>query len=105
MEIGKLQRLNEITIPNKQVTVKYIKLLNTSKVSLQYIKSNIISKLQHIKGDYRQDIITQQWMNFNKNQNFYITDFETHVSTGFYIRQFIRDLSTKTGLIGSRIFN
>lgn len=97
---AKLQRLNEITIPHKKVSVKYIKLLNTSKVSLQHIKSNIINKLQHIKGDYRQDIITQQWMNFNKNQNFYITDFETHVSTGFYIRQFIRDLSTKTGLIG-----
>tara|TARA_Y100000741_G_C18224035_1_gene547088 strand:- start:612 stop:1334 length:723 start_codon:yes stop_codon:yes gene_type:complete len=97
---AKLQRLHEITIPSKLVTVKYIKLLNTSKVSLQYIKSNIYNKLQHIKGDYRQDIIKLQWMNFNSNQNFYITDFEAHVSTGFYIRQLIRDLSTKTKLIG-----
>ena len=39
-------------------------------------------------------------MNFDKNQNFYITDFEAHVSTGFYIRQFVRDLSNKTKLIG-----
>ena len=64
---AKLDRLNEITIPSKQVSVKYIKLLNTSKVSLQYIKSNILNKLQHIKGDYRQDIIKQQWIKFNLN--------------------------------------
>jgi len=97
---AKLQRLNEIKIPSKQVTVKYIKLLNTSKVSLEYIKNSIINKLKHITGDYRQDDIKTQWTLFNQNQNFYITDFEAHVSTGFYIRQFVRDLSEKTKLIG-----
>ena len=97
---AKLQRLQEIDIPSKQVSVKYIKLLNTSKVSLQHIKSNIINKLQRVKGDYRQDIIKEQWIHFNQQQTFYITEFEAHVSTGFYIRQFVRDLSSQTNLIG-----
>mgnify|MGYP001201409336 CR=1 FL=1 len=97
---AKLQRLEEINIPSKAVSVKYIKLLNTSNVSLQYVKNSILNKIENIKGDYRQETIKKQWLDFNKNNNFYITDFEAYVSTGFYIRQFVRDFSNKTGICG-----
>ena len=100
MEWSKLNRLNEITIPQKKVSVKYIKQLETQKLTLKQIKNYIITNLNLVKGDYRQEMIKEQWINYNNDISHYITEFETEVSSGFYIRQLIEDFATKTGLIG-----
>ena len=99
-EWSKLNRLNEITIPQKKVSVKYIKQLDTQKLTLKQIKTYIITNLNLVKGDYRQEMIKEQWINYNNDISHYITEFETEVSSGFYIRQLIEDFATKTGLIG-----
>ena len=100
MRWSKLNRLNEITIPQKKVSVKYIKQLETQKLTLKQIKNYIITNLNLVKGDYRQEMIKEQWINYNNDISHYITEFETEVSSGFYIRQLIEDYATKTGLIG-----
>ena len=99
-EWSKLNRLHEITIPEKTVDVKYIKLIQTQQTTLSQIKKQIISTLKLIKGNYRQDIILQQWSDLTPDIPVFITEFEAHVSSGFYIRQLIEDFALKTGLIG-----
>ena len=99
-EWSKLNRLDEITIPQKLVHVKYINQLSTETKTTAQIKNQILSTLNLIKGNYRQNTIIQQWNHFNIDTTFHITEFETQVSTGFYIRQLIEDFAAQTGHIG-----
>lgn len=99
-EWSNLNRLNEIEVPQKNVNVRYIKQLYTYKKNFKIIKKEILENIKNIKGNFRQDIIKEQWNNINYETDFYITEFEAYVSTGYYIRQFINDFVKKTNLYG-----
>lgn len=96
---SKENRLDEIDIPNKEVIVKYIKLLYSKQISFNDIKKPILYNLNKITGDFRQDIIKKQWLSFKKNK-LYISKFKAHVSTGYYIRQFVEDFGNHLGYLG-----
>ena len=96
---SKDNRLNEIKIPNKLVNVKYINLLNTQKINLNSIKSNIINTIKNIKGDFRQKEIIEQWENY-PNKEYYISKFEADVSSGFYIRELVKQIGISTNYLG-----
>ena len=96
-----LNRLSEITIPHKKVSVKYIRKYNTKKKNIEIIKDNKINNIKKNKeGNFRQNEVISQWENYNKKKEVWITTLEAHVSTGFYIRQLIHELGNKTGLLG-----
>ena len=98
-----LHRLDEIEIPYKTVSVKYIKYYHTEKKNINMLKKEIIEnidKIKNIKNNFRQDIIRKQWMEYDKKNDIWISTFEAHVSSGFYIRQLIHELGIKTGLYG-----
>lgn len=96
---SKNNRLDEIIIPNKLVDVKYIKLLNTQRINLNSIKYNIINMIKKVKGDYRQKEIIKQWEEY-PNKEFYISKFEANVSSGFYIRELVKQLGYLTNYLG-----
>ena len=96
---SKENRLNEIVIPNKLVNVKYIKLLNTRKINLNSIKSDIIDTISIVKGDFRQSEIIEQWKLY-PDKEFYISKFEADVSSGFYIRELVKQLGISTNYLG-----
>lgn len=96
---AKDNRLNEIIIPNKCVNVKYIKLLETQKKDLNYIKSDIINTISKVNGDFRQTEIIEQWKSY-QNKEYYISKFEADVSSGFYIRELVKQLGILTNYLG-----
>ena len=95
----KENRLEEIVIPNKLVNVKYIKLLNTRKINLNSIKSNIINTIKKVQGDFRQTEIISQWEEY-PNKEYYVSKFEADVSSGFYIRELVKQLGISTNYLG-----
>ena len=95
----KENRLDEIIIPKKAVDVKYIKMLNTEVVEDITLKKYILSNLEKISGDFRQEEIKEMWKKFKK-KNIFISEFEGHVSSGYYIRQFVEDFGKHLGYLG-----
>lgn len=95
----KENRLDEIIIPKKAVDVKYIKMLNTEVVEDIELKKYILSNLEKISGDFRQEEIKEMWKKFKKKKIF-ISEFEGHVSSGYYIRQFVEDFGKHLGYLG-----
>ena len=91
--------MEEIIIPKKAVDVKYIKLLNTKVIEDIELKKYILSNLEKISGDFRQEEIKEMWKKFKK-KNIYISEFEGHVSSGYYIRQFVEDFGKQLGYLG-----
>lgn len=96
---SKENRLDEIVIPNKLVNVKYIKLLNTRKINLNSIKPNIINTIKKVQGDFRQIEIISQWEKY-PNKEYYVSKFEADVSSGFYIRELVKQLGISTNYLG-----
>ena len=95
-----LDRLDEIEIPYKKVSVDYIKYYHTEKKNIEVFKKEIIENMKNIEGNFRQDIIRKQWKNYNKKKEIWISTFEATVSTGFYIRQLINTLGNEIELLG-----
>jgi len=106
-----LNRLSEINIPRKLVTVDYIKQLKTEKKNFYDLKKDILEILYRIDdttNSFCKNNAINNWNIFDyktlyNTNNVYITTFETHVSTGYYIRQFINDFGKQTGLLGTSI--
>lgn len=88
------QKLDDIPIHKVIIyETKYI------GISISDFKSFINSIINNIKTidktkNFRQDKIIKQWENINRN-NICSIKCEMKVSSGFYIRQFIRDLNIK----------
>jgi tRNA pseudouridine(55) synthase len=58
-------------------------------------KDSIINQINtiDIKCDFNQKYIINQWNQINKFKQLYAIPIKLNVSTGFYVRQFVRDLS------------
>ena len=103
-----LNRLDEVNIPDKLVNVNYIKQIKTEKKNFDNLKKNIVEvlhKIDNTNNTFCKNQAIDNWNNFNlhNTNNVYITTFEAHVSTGYYIRQFINEFGIKTGLLGTSI--
>ena len=95
-----LDRLEEIEIPYKKVSVDYIKYYHTEKRNMEVLKKEIMENMKNIKGNFRQEEIKKQWENYDKKKEIWISTFEAKVSTGFYIRELINKLGKEIGLLG-----
>jgi tRNA pseudouridine(55) synthase len=106
-----LNRLDEIIIPYKKVNVEYIRQLNTEKKNFILLKKDILEvlyKVDNTNNTFCKNNAIQEWVDFDykmlyNTNDVYITTFEAHVSTGYYIRQFINEFGLQTGLLGTSI--
>lgn len=84
-----------------QVTIFKSKVLNLGSYNIYDWIDKIIDDINKVdkNSDFRQNKIKKQWKDLKKNFTFkseikYI-DLELNVSSGFFVRQFIRDISEK----------
>jgi tRNA pseudouridine(55) synthase len=98
-------RLDEIDeMPKKNVNIYDVKINNIKNVSLDDFMEESLENLSKIKKrNFRQDEIIKQWKKYydkNKEQNVKFTEFECeiHVSSGFYVRQFVKDIGKQLNL-------
>lgn len=83
------EKFHEITIFNS-------KIIEENQINYNEFRENIINQINKIdvKRNFRQNIIINQWKQINLDKLNYI-ELELHVSSGFFVRQFIRDISDK----------
>lgn len=94
---GKTIREQELEI----IPTHNVKIYKTNFIEFKYRKfkffiDNIINDINSINKNknFRQNEIIQQWNNIIRD-NIFSIKLEFKVSSGFYIRQFVRDLSSK----------
>jgi|APSaa5957512535_1039671.scaffolds.fasta_scaffold25209_2 tRNA pseudouridine(55) synthase len=80
--------------PEHSVEISSISINQLVQYDFTDWKNNIIEQINSIDKtkDFNQTIIIKQWENLNLH-NIYTLPISIHVSSGFYIRQFVRDLS------------
>ena len=83
-------------IPEHTVQIKSLQVFDFIESKFEPFIDNIIKTIENIddKHDFRQDEIVCQWINFiNKIDTVFSFKVEMTVTSGFYIRQFVRDIS------------
>ena len=91
--------LKDTEMPKKHINITYLKFLKKNIENIDttiYYFINLISKVS-TKYNFRQDEILPMWEKFKLNNidnKIMILDFETHVSSGTYIRKLAHDIGT-----------
>ena len=83
-------------IPEHNVKIYETKYIGINCYDFKNFINSIINNINTIdkNKNFRQESIIKQWNKINRTYIFSLK-FEMKVSSGFYIRQFVRDLSTK----------
>lgn len=92
---AKSNQISNITIPKRFVKVYKIEFVKEFEISKLDLKSQIISRIQNVTGDFRQEEIIQDWEEFfekSKEESFKIFRFKANVSSGTYIRALVNDI-------------
>lgn len=83
----------------KLVTVNKISVDTVSEVSSKDIQKTAITNISSVtQQTFRNKDILEQWENFNKDVQYTEITCTIDVSSGFYIRQFVKDLSNTFGI-------
>jgi tRNA pseudouridine(55) synthase len=85
-----------VSVPSRKVIIfnKEIKKIET--INGNDFKNKIIENIKKIEDNkFRKEKIIEQWKNYNFNESYIQFECELSVSSGFYIRQFIKDMSDK----------
>lgn len=86
-------------IPSHIVSIYSIKHIGIFESVFTNFTENIIKTIDKIDRthDFRQDEIIEQWEDFDSpfNKNITSLKVEINVSSGFYVRQFVQDLSNE----------
>jgi tRNA pseudouridine55 synthase len=93
-------RLDEITIPTKNIEIFSIDLLHTQHMGENELSEEIITKLHSVSGEFRQEEIIEQWKMFFQNrpsEGYIVAELEVSCSSGTYIRSLINEVGKKLG--------
>ena len=87
--------INVESPPTHQVEIFNITLLDIIQRRFSTFKDNVTGIINSLdrKHDFRQDEIIGNWNNLEFNDNIWSIKVKLNVSSGFYVRQFVRDIS------------
>ena len=88
-------RLSEIVIPTKKVSIYSIEYKGKKIVSLEDFKNEIITNMRLVEGDFRQDEITDSWKKYLEKQvtkEIEIYTISVSASSGTYMRSLVEAL-------------
>lgn len=93
-------KLNDIAIPTKNIEIFDIQYLKERNISKKDLLKNVISRIDKVKGDFRQKEIVKSWRNFlekSSPENFVILSLVANVSSGTYIRGLVHEMGKMLG--------
>ncbi len=97
--LARANKLGEIDIPSREVEIFELKLCGTRNIFGKELLKDILSKIDLVKGDFRQEQIKEKWKSLlNESISYKICKIEMYCSSGTYVRALIRDLSKKMGI-------
>ncbi len=97
------KKIDEIKIPEREIEIYSIDILDFEKIIVSDLVKNIIEKVKLIDGDFRQSEVIDNWKNFEKeniNRKFQKIKIRVSCSSGTYIRRIASDLGEKLGCGG-----
>ena len=85
---------NKVKKPSHLVSIKNVKVIERTVRDFEIFKNYIISTINNInkKHIFRQEEIINQW-NSHQFKTIHSIKLEISVTSGFYVRQFVRDMS------------
>ena len=94
------RRKGKAIINTHNVTVYSSSIKSTGVIQTTDFINTIISTINCIDKtkNFRQNEIIDQWSNFDINSQIKYIELELDVSSGFFVRQFIRDMSTRLNI-------
>jgi tRNA pseudouridine55 synthase len=100
---AKQNKLSEIPIPTREITIDTFDLLATGSISAGDLEKKIIKSVTSVQGHFRQKETLETWNNyFNSqsaisNQKFTTARFRITCSSGTYVRGLIHELGEVLG--------
>jgi len=92
-------KLDEIDIPSRNITIYDIALQNITTISTEDLHKKIRAQIKLVTGNFRQEKILEGWSEYFKNsgkKNCKIYTIEISCSSGTYMRSIVNDLGEKT---------
>jgi tRNA pseudouridine(55) synthase len=89
-------KISDVIVPKHEVEIKEVKFLERKNLSRDDLLRHILSKIDLIKGDFRQDEIKKSWQTTMSKMPFdmvVLDSISVKVSRGFYVRQFVIDMA------------
>jgi tRNA pseudouridine(55) synthase len=88
-------KINEVDLPKHEVEIFSAKFVERKEFSKNKLQEEILSRINTVKGDFRQQEIKTDWVNYlnDKSSNFIVDKVQVEVSSGFYVRQFVSDMA------------
>ena len=90
----------KIDIQKRKIEVKKLKLIDRYTISPEKFSDEIITRINLVKGDFRQKEILNEWKAFfkeNKKESFDVLKFSFRCSSGGYVRSLVDSLGEKLG--------
>jgi len=92
------KKLNEIKIPEREIEIYNIELLNFEKIIVKELIEKIINQIKNVNGDFRQDQIIKSWKEFeklNREKELLKIKIRVYASSGTYMRRIADELGKK----------
>lgn len=93
-------KIEEIEIPNREIEIYKIELLESEDINLSQMVEEILSQIKKVNGDFRQREIENTWIELKQKysiKNLVKIKIKVNCSTGTYIRRLADDLGKKVG--------
>jgi len=91
--------INDDEIPARTITIHEKRIEKIETIDGNKLKDEFISKIEKIKDDkFRKEQIIKQWKEYEFNMKYDVFNCLVYVSSGFYVRQFVKDMSDQLGV-------
>jgi len=93
-ELAKENKLSDKEIPTKDVNIYYLKRINNYQIKGDELFELICNLINKVNGNFRQIEILEKWKNIIIFNNIYkISDYETKISSGGYVRSIANNMN------------
>jgi tRNA pseudouridine55 synthase len=105
-KVARSGRLDEVTLPTKQVTIYDLKLLRTKQLSKEYLTNYMARYITKLDGDFRQKQILTEWKDMLAGalDTLPAAKFRLHCSAGTYVRRLAQEIGGRLG-VGGTVFS
>ncbi|MEK7063003.1 MAG: hypothetical protein AAB946_03145 [Patescibacteria group bacterium] len=99
-EWARMEKLDEIEIPSKKITVHKINFSGLQKLQAKELLGRLLMDISRVKGDFRQHDTLVLWKQMlqNETSDLFLGKFSATVSSGTYIRSIVNDLGATLGV-------
>jgi tRNA U55 pseudouridine synthase TruB len=93
-ELAKENKLSDKQMPTKDVNIYYVKKINNYQIKGDELFELICNLINKVNGNFRQIEILEKWKNIIIFNNIYkISDYETKISSGGYVRSIANNMN------------